>query len=76
MNQDYLKENMMGPNALIIIKELMNGLSLKKGTRVLDLGCGKGLSTAFLAKEYGVEVFAVDLWICANENYQRFVNKI
>lgn len=72
MNQDYLNENMMGPNALIIIKELMNGLSLKKGTRVLDLGCGKGLSTAFLAKEYGVEVFAVDLWICANENYQRF----
>lgn len=31
MNQDYLKENMMGPNALIIIKELMKGLSLKKG---------------------------------------------
>lgn len=61
MNQDYLKENMMGPNGLIIIKELMNGLSLKKGMRVLDLGCGKGLSTAFLAKEYGVEVFAVDL---------------
>lgn len=29
--------------------------------RVLDLGCGNGLLTAFLANEYGVEIFAVDL---------------
>lgn len=32
----------------------------------------KRFINSVLAKEYGVGVFAVDLWICANENYQRF----
>ena len=39
--------------------------------RVLDLGCGKGLSSIFLAKEYGVQVWATDLWIDASENFGR-----
>jgi len=29
------------------------------------------LSSIFLAKEYGVQVFAVDLWIEATDNYKR-----
>lgn len=40
--------------------------------RVLDLGCGTGLTSVFLAKEYGVLVFAVDLWISASDNLKRF----
>jgi SAM-dependent methyltransferase len=40
--------------------------------RVLDLGCGKGLTSVFLAKEYGVTVFAADLWISAEDNLRRF----
>ncbi len=42
--------------------------------RVLDLGCGRGLTSIFLAKEFEVKVFAVDLWISATENYQRFLD--
>lgn len=68
----FLKENMMGPNAMKIIEEVSESLNLKKGMRVLDLGCGKGLTSIFLAKEYGVTVFATDLWISATENYERF----
>jgi len=36
--------------------------------RVLDLGCGKALSSIFLAKEYGTQVWATDLWISATDN--------
>ena len=39
----------------------------------LDLGCGKGLSSIFLAREFGVEVWAADLWIKPTENYKRFI---
>jgi ubiquinone/menaquinone biosynthesis C-methylase UbiE len=39
--------------------------------RVLDLGCGRALSSIFLRKEFEVEVWAVDLWSSASENLQR-----
>jgi cyclopropane fatty-acyl-phospholipid synthase-like methyltransferase len=39
--------------------------------RVLDLGCGKAKSSIFLAREFGVEVWATDLWIAASENWRR-----
>lgn len=71
-DERFLKENMMGPNALKIMAEVSESLNLKEGMRVLDLGCGKGLTSIFLAKEYGVTVFATDLWISATENYERF----
>jgi cyclopropane fatty-acyl-phospholipid synthase-like methyltransferase len=68
---DFVKENMMGPNAMKILEELAESLNLKKDMRVLDLGCGRGLTSIFLAKEYDVTVFATDLWISATDNYQR-----
>jgi cyclopropane fatty-acyl-phospholipid synthase-like methyltransferase len=40
---------------------------------VLDLGCGKGLTAVFLAREYGVRVVAVDWWISPGENGERMV---
>ena len=36
------------------------------------MGCGKGITSVFLAKEYGVTVFANDLWISATDNLLRF----
>ena len=33
--------------------------------RVLDLGSGKGATSVFLAREFGVEVVAADWWIAA-----------
>jgi cyclopropane fatty-acyl-phospholipid synthase-like methyltransferase len=68
----YPAENMMGPNAVMILQELLQAQPLQPGWRVLDLGCGKGLSSAYLAKECGVQVFAVDLWVPPTENDRRF----
>lgn len=69
----FLKNNQMqGPNALWLIEILCEKMALKPGMRVLDMGCGKGLTSIFLAKEYGVTVFANDLWIDPTDNYRRF----
>jgi cyclopropane fatty-acyl-phospholipid synthase-like methyltransferase len=71
-NKQFVLENIMGPNPLYMLEEICDLHELKPGMRVLDLGCGKGLTSLFLAKEYGVTVFATDLWITATENYERF----
>jgi cyclopropane fatty-acyl-phospholipid synthase-like methyltransferase len=68
----WLEENWMGPNPLQLLEELSGNMKLSPGMRVLDMGCGKGITSIFLAKEFGVTVFANDLWIDATENLQRF----
>ena len=71
-DQAFVTENLMGPSSLKMIEELTNGLDFRPGMKVLDLGCGKGLTSVFLAKEFGVTVYATDLWIGATENFERF----
>ncbi len=70
----FFEENkMLGPNAMWLIEILCEKMDLKPGMRVLDMGCGMGLTSIFLAKEFGVTVFANDLWISPTDNYHRFV---
>lgn len=71
-DKNFVAENMMGPNSLKILEELTNDLPLKNGMRILDLGCGRGLTSIFLAKEFDAEVYAVDLWTDPTDNYRRF----
>jgi len=68
----WVEENWMGPNPLQLLEELCGNLELSPGMKILDMGCGKGLTSVFLAKEFGVTVFANDLWIDATENSSRF----
>ena len=72
-DREFLQENMMGPNSMMVLEELTQNIPLKKSMRVLDLGCGNGLTSIFLAKEFGVQVFAVDLWVSASDNFNRFI---
>ena len=53
----------MGPNVLWLTEALTQVLPLEPGMRVLDLGCGAAISSIFLARELGVQVWAADLWI-------------
>ena len=55
----FLQENMMGPNAWRIAEELTKNLPLRPGMRVLDLGCGTGTMTEILAG-YGYDMIGVD----------------
>ena len=68
-SKEFINENLMGPNPLKMLEELSAKLELKPNMKILDLGCGKGLTSIFLAKEFGAKVFATDLWIEAEENY-------
>ncbi|MEU8240097.1 methyltransferase domain-containing protein [Actinoplanes missouriensis] len=55
----------MGPNPLWLLEDL--DLDLRPGMRVLDLGSGRGATSVFLAREYGVDVVAADWWVSAEE---------
>lgn len=46
-------------------------MDLHSGMRVLDLGCGLAASSVFLHREFGVQVWATDLWFSASENLRR-----
>lgn len=76
--EDYRKymsaETMMGPNSIRILEELFGKcpLQFEKDDMVLDLGCGKGLTSFVIARETGAKVYANDLWISAEDNAERF----
>lgn len=58
----------MGPNPLKLCEELLAGANILQGSTVCDLGSGTGITSALLAREYGLDVYAVDLWSDPEEN--------
>src|SRR3978361_642129 len=69
----WLTDNLMGPNPIWLAEALAEVMPLEPGTRVLDMGCGTALTSIFLAKEFGVQVWAADLWVTPTDNYARVV---
>ena len=63
-----LMAKIMGPNPLKLEEELLRGHRIPAGATVCDLGSGQGLTSVFLAKEYGFRVYAADLWSDPEEN--------
>lgn len=70
---DWVIANMMGPNVIWLTESISQVMNLKPGMRVLDMGCGKAVSSIFLVKEFGLQVWAADLWIDPSENLERFL---
>src|SRR5512132_646441 len=60
-----------GANSLWLTEWLAESLHFRPEMRVLDLGCGRGASSIFLHREFGVQVWATDLWFSASERLQR-----
>ena len=67
-----LMQKIMGPNPLKLEEELLLEHRIPKGAVVMDLGSGQGLTSVFLAKEYGFKVYAADLWSDPDENKKFF----
>ena len=55
----------MAPGGLYLASRIARSLNLRRGDRVLDLACGKGDSSIFLAKHFGVSVICFDAWTSA-----------
>ncbi len=67
-NTPALMAKIMGPNPLKLTEELLSAHRIPAASRVCDLGSGQGLTSLFLASEYGFTVYAVDLWSDPEEN--------
>jgi SAM-dependent methyltransferase len=68
---DWVMENAFGANPIWLAEWLSAAMDLRAGMRVLDLGCGRAKSSIFLAREFGIQVWATDLWISASESMRR-----
>jgi cyclopropane fatty-acyl-phospholipid synthase-like methyltransferase len=71
-NAPAFMEKIMGPNPLKLEEELLLDHKIPVGAVVCDLGSGQGLTSVFLAKEYGFKVYAADLWSDPAENRKFF----
>lgn len=58
---NLVRSKIMGPNPLKLCEELLRCADLAEGSRVCDLGSGTGITSVMLAREYGFDVYAVDL---------------
>ena len=67
-----MRTRSMGPNPLKLCEELLGTTSIPAGSVVLDLGSGAGLTSALMAREYGLTVYAADLWSNPSDNMRFF----
>jgi ubiquinone/menaquinone biosynthesis C-methylase UbiE len=70
--RDELYQDCSGGGGLYLATRMIRTMRLRAGDIVLDLGCGKGAASLFLAKHWGVKVIAVDLWTSATFLNQKF----
>lgn len=70
----FTGDNLMGPNSVRILESLLRScpVSFAADDVILDLGCGRGLTSYAIAQATGAKVYANDLWISAEENARRF----
>lgn len=71
--EEFIRENLMGPNVAILFDELCrNELPRRETDRFCDLGCGAGLSSLIAADCFPGTIYAVDSWNTPEQNRERF----
>ena len=70
-SRDMIYDGKMGPGGLFLAALMARKLNLKPNMKILDLGCGNGATSLFLANYNNLKVFAVDLWIDSTTIYNK-----
>jgi SAM-dependent methyltransferase len=71
-SRDEIYHDFFGGGGLYLAVHMLRSLGLQPGQTVLDLGCGKGTTSIFMAKHHGVKVKALDLWTSVAFLEQKF----
>ena len=74
-SRNDIYHDFFGGGGLYLAVRMLRLMHLQPGQKVLDLGCGKGESSVFMAKHYGVHVTALDLWTTAEFLTQKFAER-
>ena len=59
---DAIYSQCSGPGGLRLSGFMARKMGLERGARLLDIGCNRGIQACFLAREYGVNIMAIDPW--------------
>ncbi len=73
--REEIYDQTIGGGALYLAARMVRTMRLQPGDIVLDLGCGKGATSIFLARNFRVRVIAVDLWTEATELNAKFARR-
>jgi cyclopropane fatty-acyl-phospholipid synthase-like methyltransferase len=71
-SRDECYRDFFGGGGLYLAVRMLRTMRLLPKKNVLDLGCGKGATSIFMAKHFGVRVTALDLWTSANFLEEKF----
>lgn len=63
----YDRGQWMAPGGLLLAHPMAEQLALAPGSTVIDLGCGLGQSSVFLATAYEASVVSLDLWVSSED---------
>ena len=66
---------MLHPGGISATRKLISLLSPGKNMKVLDIGCGKGRTSVYLAKKYGCQVIGIDILPESIEEAKKYAQK-
>lgn len=58
---DYVGRRILHPGGVRATQNLLNNLGIDNNKKVLDIACGKGLTSIYIAKKYGCQVVGIDI---------------
>jgi len=60
ITDELIRQNNMGPDPIRLLEWNLQGITIPSGSKILDLGSGKGLTAVYLANEFDADVIALD----------------